>query len=78
MSGSLFLMIMIGVAWLVAWCCVDHSKPSKTWWPYAMRGVTQATPKSTGRQRQGNPQTTVQPVRAVRQHPNRRWQRSGS
>ena len=37
MLGALFGLIMLGVGWLVIWSCVDHSKPSETWWPFAMR-----------------------------------------
>lgn len=37
MDALLFLSIMIAVGWVVIWCCVDHSKPSRAWWPFDMR-----------------------------------------
>jgi hypothetical protein len=37
MESFVFLLIMIGVGWLVIWCCVDHSKPSEIWWPFDLR-----------------------------------------
>ena len=39
MLGALFGLIMLGVGWLVIWSCVDHSKPSEIWWPFAMRTI---------------------------------------
>ncbi len=80
MNGSLFLMIMIGVAWLVVWCCVDHSKPSTTWWPFAMRVRDAMTPAPsvTKRTQQAGSQKITQPVQTARQNPNRQWQRFDS
>lgn len=37
MEPLLFGVTLIGIAWLIAWCCVDYSKPSQTWWPFDMR-----------------------------------------
>jgi hypothetical protein len=76
MLGALFGLIMLGVGWLVIWSCVDHSKPSETWWPFAMRTRSSVTSAPTETWRRDGSQGGTQPVQTVRQDPNRRWQRS--
>jgi hypothetical protein len=52
MESAVFLLIMIGVGWLVIWSCVDHSKPSQIWWPFDLRsmdeGVQEKGPHKPG------------------------------
>ncbi len=66
MEGAIFLLIMLGVGWLVIWCCVDHSKLSRIWWPFDLRSRDMS---ETGQQRQ-KPQ-----VQQARVDPPRPWQR---
>jgi len=42
MSSILLGLTMLAVGWLVIWTGKDHSRPSKTWWPFAMREVARA------------------------------------
>lgn len=37
MDSLLFGIVMLAMAWLVLWCCIDHSRPGKTWWPFDYR-----------------------------------------
>jgi hypothetical protein len=71
MNAVLMTSIMIGVAWLVFWVATDHSKPSKTWWPFAMRGSLPKPPVEQGwRGRR---------TAAVQRHASQgEWRRSGS
>jgi hypothetical protein len=50
MSSPLLGITLIAVIWLAFWAVKDHSRPSQTFWPFAMREVV-AT-KSTARQGQ--------------------------
>jgi hypothetical protein len=34
MEGSLFLVVMIAVGWIVIWSFLDRSKNGRTWWPF--------------------------------------------
>jgi hypothetical protein len=70
MLGALFGLIMLGVGWLVIWSCVDHSKPSETWWPFAMRTTT--GPVTI---RADEPPQQIAPWRAS-ENPSRPWRRS--
>ena len=71
MDSILFGVILIAIAWLVAWCCVDRSKPNTNWWPFDIRSTddnasaTDATGRNAG-------------LRRPRQAPTRPWKRSGS
>jgi hypothetical protein len=48
MSSPLLGFTLIAVLWLAFWAVKDHSRPSQTFWPFAMREVV-AT-KVAGRQ----------------------------
>jgi hypothetical protein len=37
METILLGSVMLAMGWLVLWCCIDHSRPSKTWWPFDFR-----------------------------------------
>jgi len=37
MNSILLGLTLVGVAWLSIWAVKDHSRPSDTWWPFAMR-----------------------------------------
>jgi hypothetical protein len=37
MSSPLLALILVAVLWLAFWSVKDHSRPSKTWWMFAMR-----------------------------------------
>jgi hypothetical protein len=50
MSSPLLGITLIAVIWLAFWAVKDHSRPSQTFWPFAMREVV-AT-KVAGRQGQ--------------------------
>jgi len=73
MSSPLLGLVMIAVIWLAFWSVKDHSRPSKTWWMFAMRepGVS----KSNNRQWRSRPSQSApsraKPVQQV-------WRRSGS
>jgi hypothetical protein len=49
MSSPLLGIVLIAVIWLAMWSVKDHSRPSQTWWPFAMRKTAEAVAK----QRQG-------------------------
>jgi hypothetical protein len=55
METALFGSVMLAVGWLVLWCCIDHSRPSKTWWPFdycldpAQQAKEQAGNRTSGR-----------------------------
>jgi hypothetical protein len=55
MDSLLFGIVMLAMGWLTLWCCIDHSRPSKTWWPFDFRLVptkdTQERPSKPGRGR---------------------------
>jgi hypothetical protein len=53
MSSPLLGITLIAVIWLAFWAVKDHSRPSQTFWPFAMREVV-AT-KSMERQGQYSP-----------------------
>jgi hypothetical protein len=38
MSGILYLLALIAVAWLVAWSISDPTRADKIWWPFDMKG----------------------------------------
>lgn len=71
MSGALLGFTLIAVAWLCIWSVKDHSRPSKTWWPFAMRAP--AEPK----ERQG-PYRPGQRTEGRGSPAQRPWRRSGS
>ena len=48
MSSFLLGLTMIAVIWLVFWSGKDHSRPSKTWWLFAMREPHAAKSKDRG------------------------------
>lgn len=52
METLLFGIVMLAIGWLILWCCVDHSRPSKTWWPFDFRlspaKDTQESPRRSG------------------------------
>jgi hypothetical protein len=37
MSSPLLGIVLIAVIWLAIWSGKDHSRPSQTFWPFAMR-----------------------------------------
>jgi hypothetical protein len=39
MSSPLLGITLIAVIWLAFWAVKDHSRPSHTFWPFAMREV---------------------------------------
>ncbi len=69
METVLFGSVMLAVGWLVLWCCVDHSRPSKTWWPFDFRlNPMEDEKKPTAKA----PPRRGAPVRS------QRWRQSGS
>jgi hypothetical protein len=71
MSGVLLGLTLIAVAWLSIWSVKDHSRPSETWWPFAMREPAEPG-ESQGPYRPGQ-------RRPDRSKPAQRpWRRSGS
>jgi hypothetical protein len=64
---------LLAVGWLAIWSVKDHSKPSKTWWPFSMRGETDA-PNAVPDARPTSRRTSIVPRRAD----ERPWRRSGS
>jgi len=68
MQGALFLAIMIAVAWLVIWVCLDRSNPG-TWWPFDYKDDDEPPAADTG--------PPIQPWRQQRHLPKQRWKRSG-
>jgi len=73
MSSILLGLTMIAVAWLVIWTGKDHSRPSKTWWPFAMREAV--PPKTTGL---GLARSRLQRRASATGPDQRPWRRSGS
>jgi lysylphosphatidylglycerol synthetase-like protein (DUF2156 family) len=73
MSSPLLAMILVAVIWLAFWSVKDHSRPSKTWWMFAMREP--GASKSNERQWRSRPGQSApsrgKPVQQV-------WRRSGS
>ena len=45
---------MLAVAWLVLWCCADHSKPGNSWWPFDMRSRDPVAPDGEELKPQGD------------------------
>jgi hypothetical protein len=77
MNAILLGASMLAVAWLVIWTGKDHSRPSRTWWLFAMREA--ASPKKTGL----GPGRASLPQRAgaglgASGSDQRPWRRSGS
>ncbi len=73
MSSPLLGITLIAVLWLAFWAVKDHSRPSKTWWPFAMREKAAAEAKQVPGQYvpgQGTP-SRRKPVQQV-------WRRSRS
>jgi hypothetical protein len=70
METILFGVVLLAVGWLVLWCCADHSKPSKTWWPFDYRSSDPVTPAADEPRRRGA-------LRRSRKNPTRPWKRSG-
>jgi hypothetical protein len=70
MQSLLFGVTMLTVAWLVLWCCADHSKPGNSWWPFDMRSRDPVAPDGEELKPQGA-------LRRTRQNPTRPWKRSG-
>jgi hypothetical protein len=69
MQDALLGVTMLGIGWLVVWCCTDHSKPSNRWWPFDFRTSDPVTPPT-----EPEPRGTLW---RTRQNPTRRWKRSG-
>ena len=73
MSSPLLGLVMIAVVWLAFWSVKDHSRPSKSWWMFAMRepGASQANDRRGanrfGQRASGGDKPVQQP-----------WRRSGS
>jgi hypothetical protein len=74
MSSVLLGLTMLAVAWLVIWTGKDHSRPSKAWWPFAMRESGAPKKAAVGRARSRLPPRAA--ADALDQRPWRR--RSGS
>jgi hypothetical protein len=73
MSSPLLGLTLIAVIWLAMWTAKDHSRPSKTWWLFAMREPVAAEPKDrAGSYRPG--QRAPSGGKPVQQA----WRRSGS
>jgi hypothetical protein len=70
METILFGLVMLAVGWLVLWCCADHSKPSKVWWPFDYRSSDPVTPAADTPGPRGA-------LRRSRKNPARPWKRSG-
>jgi hypothetical protein len=73
MNAILLGSTLVAVAWLAIWSVKDHSRPSKTWWPFAMREPT--APKSKDRWGPYRPGDRAQGGEKPVQRP---WRRSGS
>jgi hypothetical protein len=73
MSSPLLALTLVAVLWLAFWSVKDNSRPSKTWWMFAMREPV--APKSKERQGSYRPgqsePSRSKPVRQI-------WRRSGS
>ena len=73
MSSPLLGMIMIAVLWLAFWSVKDHTRPSKTWWLFAMREPP--TPRTKDRRGRNMP---VPAAAGSRKPVQQAWRRSGS
>jgi hypothetical protein len=73
MNSIILGLTMLAIAGLVIWTGKDHSLPSKTWWPFAIREVA---PQKTSRF--GLARERVQPRAAPSRSDQRPWRRSGS
>jgi hypothetical protein len=47
MNAVLLGLTLLAVGWVCIWSVKDHTKQSKTWWPFAMRDVPTAAPNET-------------------------------
>jgi hypothetical protein len=72
MNAILLGSTLLAVAWLAIWSVKDHTRPSKTWWPFAMREATKPKPK--GRWGPYRPADGSEGNRTPEQRP---WRRSG-
>jgi hypothetical protein len=70
-SSILLGLTLIAVAWLSIWAVKDHSRPSKTWWLFAMREPAKADERQAPYRPGLRVQGRVKPVR-------RPWRRTGS
>jgi hypothetical protein len=73
MSSFLLGLTLLAVAWLAIWSVKDHTKPSKTWWPFAMREPV-ASKTEAGQQ----PTRSSRDTKRTSKPPQRPWRRSGS
>jgi hypothetical protein len=73
MSSVLLGLTMLAVGWLVIWTGKDHTQPSKTWWPFAMR--ESAPPKTSGF---GLRRSRLHRAASADAPDQRPWRRSGS
>lgn len=67
METALFGMVMLAMGWLVLWCCADHARLSKTWWPFDFRlepVKDTKKPRNEPAWRQGVPQRRQQRIRS--------------
>jgi hypothetical protein len=72
MSSILLGLTLIGVAWLSIWSVKDHERPSKTWWPFAMREPVQRKPNDSL-----GPNASTRSARGTGKPMQRPWRRSG-
>jgi hypothetical protein len=75
MSSVLLGITLLAVAWLVIWAVKDHTKPSQSWWPFAMRDEA-APPPAQGRDR--NRRHAFRETRTQEGNAQPPWRRSGS
>jgi hypothetical protein len=73
MNSILLGSTLVAVAWLSVWAVKDHSRPSKTWWLFAMREPDE--PRSKARWGADRPGAQVPVESKPMQRP---WRRSGS
>ena len=74
MSSPLLALLLVAVLWLAFWSVKDHSRPSKSWWPFAMREppAPEAMRRRGAARRQGDRAPGAgRPVQQA-------WRRSGS
>ena len=75
MNAALLGLTLLAVGWLAIWSVKDHSKPSKTWWPFEMRdGRTPPDGGADGATARGRWRAKTSPGKPV----SRPWRRSGS
>lgn len=75
MSSALLGLTLLAVGWLAIWSVKDHSKPSKTWWPFAMRdGAAPPDDGAEGTKGRATWRARTLPGKPV----SRPWRRSGS